>query len=88
MIQSEGYVVRDKNFVRVKVKTPQYVALVNLSVYDTQGLNFGHMLRIIRASEGKEVVSLCLRFSFGISDLLPTIQNLVSCFEEFVQAIR
>eukprot|EP01127_Copromyxa_protea_P024066 TRINITY_DN930_c0_g1_i4.p1 TRINITY_DN930_c0_g1~~TRINITY_DN930_c0_g1_i4.p1 ORF type:complete len:294 (+),score=44.09 TRINITY_DN930_c0_g1_i4:167-1048(+) len=50
--EAEGFVVQDQNFNRVKVKTPQYVALVNLSVYGDQGINLGHMLRIVRASEG------------------------------------
>lgn len=60
----EGFVVRDKDFRRVKVKTPQYVALGHLNIYDQDNLNFGHMLRIVMLSEGSEFLTY---FPYGDS---------------------
>eukprot|EP01126_Amoeba_proteus_P050542 TRINITY_DN5983_c0_g1_i3.p1 TRINITY_DN5983_c0_g1~~TRINITY_DN5983_c0_g1_i3.p1 ORF type:complete len:111 (-),score=13.14 TRINITY_DN5983_c0_g1_i3:384-716(-) len=60
----EGYVVRDKFFNRVKVKTPQYVALTHLNTSNTNDLNLVHMLRIVILGEG----------FYGIPGLFSAIQ--------------
>eukprot|EP01126_Amoeba_proteus_P050543 TRINITY_DN5983_c0_g1_i5.p1 TRINITY_DN5983_c0_g1~~TRINITY_DN5983_c0_g1_i5.p1 ORF type:complete len:390 (-),score=78.57 TRINITY_DN5983_c0_g1_i5:77-1246(-) len=53
----EGYVVRDKFFNRVKVKTPQYVALTHLNTSNTNDLNLVHMLRIVILGEVTEFLA-------------------------------
>lgn len=51
-IRSEGFVVRDGNFNRVKVKSPQYVCMSLMSWKDKDGLNKRRMLEIVRSNEG------------------------------------
>jgi RNA ligase len=49
-IESEGYIVCDCNFNRVKIKSPQYVAIGHLM----GGFSSLNLLRIIIANEGEE----------------------------------
>lgn len=56
-IEQEGYVVRDMHWNRIKVKSPQYVALVHLNLKDTEKLNARHILEIIRLNEGMEFLT-------------------------------
>jgi hypothetical protein len=53
----EGFVVCDAKFNRVKVKSPQYVALSLMNVYDSKSLNYNHMTKIVRTHEGSEFLS-------------------------------
>lgn len=48
--QMEGYVVCDANFNRVKIKSPQYVALAHLK----EGLTVHRLMDIVRNAEGDE----------------------------------
>ncbi|MEM9543449.1 MAG: T4 RnlA family RNA ligase [Cyanobacteria bacterium P01_E01_bin.42] len=52
-MNSEGYVVCDRNFHRVKVKSPEYVALSHFR----QGFSTRRMLEIILKNEGDEFLS-------------------------------
>jgi hypothetical protein len=56
-IANEGYIVCDANFNRVKIKSPQYVALSHLSSRDKNGVNARMMLDVIRTNEGSEFLS-------------------------------
>jgi len=56
-IESEGYVICDKNYNRVKVKAPQYVALAHLQERDSTGVNYKKMMQIIRMHEGSEFLT-------------------------------
>lgn len=49
----EGYVVVDKDFNRVKIKSPAYVALSHTK----DNMSARHMLEIVKASEGSEVLT-------------------------------
>ena len=49
----EGYVVRDAHFRRVKVKSPQYVALAHLK----EGMTGRRILEIVRANESDEFLT-------------------------------
>lgn len=49
-MQGEGYVVCDDKFNRLKVKSPQYVALAHLK----DGMSGRRLLEIVRANEGSE----------------------------------
>jgi hypothetical protein len=53
----EGFIVRDVNWNRLKIKSPQYVALSHLSLKDKKGINGKYMLSIIRTNEGDEFLS-------------------------------
>lgn len=51
-MESEGYVVCDGNFNRVKVKSPQYVAIAHLK----DGFGPRRMIEIVRTNEGAEFI--------------------------------
>jgi hypothetical protein len=50
---AEGYVVRDAAFNRIKVKSPQYVALAHMK----EGFNLRRLLEIVRANESSEFIA-------------------------------
>ena len=52
-IEQEGYVVVDASFNRIKVKSPQYVALH----HTTSNMSVRRMLEIIRVNENDEFLS-------------------------------
>jgi len=59
-IQCEGYVVCDSNFNRVKVKSPQYVALSHMSTRSDKVVEITdkrRMLQVVRFHEGDEFLS-------------------------------
>eukprot|EP01114_Cavostelium_apophysatum_P010868 TRINITY_DN2500_c0_g1_i1.p1 TRINITY_DN2500_c0_g1~~TRINITY_DN2500_c0_g1_i1.p1 ORF type:complete len:1342 (-),score=368.34 TRINITY_DN2500_c0_g1_i1:71-4096(-) len=55
--QNEGYVLRDANFQRWKIKSPQYVALAHLNISNSLGVNARHMLQIVKNNEGSEFLT-------------------------------
>ncbi|CBN54848.1 MULTISPECIES: T4 RnlA family RNA ligase [Kamptonema] len=52
-MNSEGYIICDGNFNRVKVKSPQYVAISHLR----EGFSTRRMIEIILTNEGEEFLS-------------------------------
>ena len=52
-MESEGYIVLDDKFSRIKVKSPQYVALSHLRT----GFSTRKMLEIIATNEGEEFLN-------------------------------
>lgn len=52
-MDGEGYVVRDADFNRIKVKSPQYVALAHLK----DGFSARRLLEIVRANESSEFLA-------------------------------
>jgi RNA ligase len=52
-MESEGYIVCDQDFNRVKVKSPQYVAIAHLR----EGFSSRRMLEILTANEGEEFLT-------------------------------
>jgi hypothetical protein len=55
--KQEGFVIRDAYFNRIKLKTPQYVALSHLSIKGKVSVNAKHMLQIVRTNEGSEFIA-------------------------------
>merc|ERR1712137_201531 len=55
--KSEGFVVCDKNYHRLKVKSPAYVALSLLSIKNPDDMNAKHILQICKAEEGSEFLA-------------------------------
>jgi hypothetical protein len=47
----EGFVVVDANYNRVKIKSPQYVALSGISLRDAGRTNKRRMIQIVRTNE-------------------------------------
>jgi hypothetical protein len=64
--KAEGFVICDANFNRVKVKTPQYVAVAHLNIRDTSGLNFGNMIKIVNENEGSEFLNYLILSFFSL----------------------
>jgi RNA ligase len=52
-MESEGYIVCDRAFNRVKIKSPQYVAIAHLR----EGFSSRRMLQILTANEGEEFLT-------------------------------
>lgn len=52
-IEGEGYVIVDANFNRIKVKTPQYVALAHIR----DAMSTRRMLEIVRSNESSEFLA-------------------------------
>jgi RNA ligase len=52
-MESEGYIVCDRAFNRVKIKSPQYVAIAHLR----EGFSARRMLQILTANEGEEFLT-------------------------------
>ena len=83
--QQEGFVVRDASFNRVKVKSPQYVALAHLNFSDSVSLNARHMLRIVVKDEGSEFLVHFPHFK-QLHQLVHTaLNNLIGKFELVLQ---
>jgi hypothetical protein len=55
--KAEGFVIRDSNFQRVKVKSPMYVQVALLSATDKDGLNARRLLEVLQLNEGSEFLS-------------------------------
>eukprot|EP01125_Pyxidicula_operculata_P017881 TRINITY_DN6311_c0_g1_i2.p1 TRINITY_DN6311_c0_g1~~TRINITY_DN6311_c0_g1_i2.p1 ORF type:complete len:1020 (-),score=210.07 TRINITY_DN6311_c0_g1_i2:2264-5302(-) len=58
-VKSEGFVLIDKNYKRLKIKSPQYVALHHLSSFNNRKLMYPRrrILQLISANEGDEFLS-------------------------------
>lgn len=52
-MESEGYIVSDEKFKRIKVKSPQYVAIAHLRT----GFSTRRMLEIVATNEGEEFLN-------------------------------
>jgi hypothetical protein len=75
-VEQEGFVCVDKNFNRVKIKSPQYVNLSLLRIDDGDALNERRMLSIVLANEGSECTNVCFFF------VLTASSCLLSCLEQ------
>lgn len=70
---SEGYIVCDAKFNRVKIKSPQYVALAHLK----GGFGVRRMVEIIRANEGCEFLSYFPEWTALYTSISEAYQNLI-----------
>ena len=76
-METEGYVLVDKHFNRVKVKSPQYVALSHMK----EGFSSRRMLELVVANEGDEFLNyfpewtdLYLQIKASFNGLIKTIK--------------
>lgn len=78
---SEGYIICDANFNRVKVKSPQYVAISHLR----EGFSTRRMIEIILANEGEEFLSYFPEWTEIYQQIKERYQALISEIEEVYQ---
>lgn len=76
----EGYVVCDKNFNRVKVKSPLYVSLHHMSNNHTMTYERG--LEIVRKNEIEEVVIYFPEFKEELEKIKTDYHNLITTIED------
>lgn len=72
-IKQEGYIVTDAYFSRVKVKSPQYVALHHMR----DSLSPRRMLEIVRANEGSEFLTYFPEFEDLYNEIKVSYNRLI-----------
>ncbi len=77
-IENEGYVLVDGNFNRIKVKSPQYLALSHIK----DGWGPKRIIEIIRSYEGDEFIALFPEFKEEYYKFKTQWDNLVQELEE------
>jgi hypothetical protein len=77
-LRQEGYVVVDRDFNRVKVKHPQYVALHHLK--DSMGGGNKSIVRILMANEGSEFLTYFPEFK-------PMYDEIKAKFEAWIEGM-
>lgn len=83
-MEGEGYVVCDENYNRVKIKSPQYVALSHMR----DGLSVKKMLEIIRLNEHSEFLSYFPEYAEFYHNIKSKFEYLVGEIEGFYNAIK
>lgn len=77
----EGFVVVDKNFNRVKVKSPMYVAVSLLSTRDTNSLNELRLAQILLVNESEEFLTYFPQYREAYDHVLSThiVSVILTC---------
>lgn len=83
-MKSEGFVVCDCEYNRVKVKSPQYVALSHIR----DSFSVRRMIEIIRTNEHAEFLSYFEEFKDMFNEIKPKFEYLVGKIEGFYEAIK
>ncbi len=73
-IEHEGFVVRDASFRRIKIKSPQYVALANIR----GGLSTKRLIEIVRMGENSEFLGYFPEFTNLYNEVLTKYESLVT----------
>lgn len=76
----EGYVVCDKNFNRVKVKSPLYVSLHHMA--NNHVMTYERGLDIVKRNEIDEVVAYFPEFKDGLERIRSDYQNMIKTIED------
>ena len=76
--EMEGYVVCDANFNRIKVKSPQYVALAHLK----EGMSHRRILEIIRNNENNEFISYFPEYEVQFNEMQVKYDKLHKLIDE------
>lgn len=77
-IEHEGFVCRDANFRRIKIKSPQYVALANIR----GGLSTKRLIEIVRMGESDEFLAYFPEFTKEYEEVKAKYENLVNQITE------
>ncbi len=83
-MESEGYVVRDAQFNRVKVKSPQYVALSHMK----DGFSDRRMLELVRSNESSEFLNYFPEYRGLYEGISSKYTALSNSLEEHYEAIK
>jgi hypothetical protein len=76
-MESEGYIICDAQFRRVKVKSPQYVAIAHLR----DGFSTRRMIEIVRTNEGSEFLNYFPEWTELYQDIQSRFQKLIQEIE-------
>ena len=79
-LNDEGYVVVDKNFNRVKIKSPTYVSLHHMR--DNGNMSYERGVEIVRNNEIAEVVSYFPEFKEHLEKIKCDYDDLISSLED------
>jgi len=85
-MECEGYVVCDSNYNRVKVKSPQYVAVSHLR--DSVGMSRRKLLELVRTNEGSEFLSYYPEFTDEYNNIRYKYERLLGRMEGFYDGIK
>jgi len=83
-MESEGYVVCDTKYNRVKMKSPQYVAVAHMK----DGFTTRRMLEIVRTNENSEFLSYYPEYTGLYYDIRAKYERLLGQMEGFYEAIK
>lgn len=83
-MESEGYVVCDTNYNRVKVKSPQYVAVAHMK----DGFTTRRMLEIVRTNENSEFLSYYPEYIELYYDIRSKYERFLGRIEGFYDGIK
>lgn len=78
----EGYVVKDKNYKRIKVKSPAYVAVHHLIT----GMNDRKLLELLRTNEIDEFLTYFPEYKKYIEELSKKIKMLTSYINNIIES--
>lgn len=82
----EGYVVVDKNWNRVKIKSPQYVAVHHLK--NNRDLNIASLVQLIRTNETEEFCIYFPEYKEFIEKLKNKLQDTIEQMEKNLDKIK
>jgi len=77
----EGYVVKDANYSRIKVKSPAYVAVSHL----ISGINEKRLIELLRTNEVGEFLAYFPEYKSHIENLKHKIDNLADYLDNIIQ---
>jgi len=80
----EGYVVVDKNFARVKIKSPEYVRVHRLG--NNGVITIARIIEIIRQNEQAEFLTYYPEYAKHIADVSKKINNLIAHLQQSIDA--
>ncbi len=83
-LNKEGYVVVDKNWNRIKIKSPQYVALHHIK----NNNNIASIIQLIKANEIGEFLIYFPEFSNQVEVLQSKINEIISNLENGLKQIK
>lgn len=82
----EGFVVVDKDFNRIKIKSPTYVELHHL--HNNGCLSFSRAVEIVRNNEVSEMVAYFPEFAEQLEEISDVYRRMVEMLKNKVEALR